>query len=192
MRVRRLLVPSGLLVALVGAGAAPAWAHAVFQQKTVPHDSHQELVLEVPAEKQGAQNSHIAVVLPDDFDVHSCTADEGWSCSVDNGRDPEHPDAPQVTFTRVHCPAEGGFKCAAEPAAAPGPLAPGTAVSLARVLHEPGEAGGSHDEGGGAPGQSFHFVVHTPAKAGDSMVNVDWSPATRRAGSNPTRSTTGY
>jgi hypothetical protein len=172
MRIRTALAPGGVLMALIGLAAAPASAHAVFQQKTVAHDVHTELVLNVPVEKQG-QNSHIAVVLPDDFDVHSCTADEGWSCTVNNAKDPEHPEAPQVVFTRVGCMAESAYRCsnAAEPAAE-GPVGRGLPVSFARPMHE----GGGDEPGGadaGPPGQSFRFLVHTPAKAGDYSVKVD-------------------
>jgi hypothetical protein len=174
MRLRMAVaVPGSVLIALVGVAAGPAWAHAVFQQKTVAHDVHTELVLNVPVEQHG-QNSHIAVVLPDDFDVHSCTADEGWSCSVNNDKDAEHPDKPQVTFTRVGCMAESSYRCsnAAQPAAAEGPVAHGVPVSFARPMHEGGgdEPGGAE---GGTPGQSFRFLVHTPAKAGDYTIKVD-------------------
>jgi hypothetical protein len=177
MRLRMAVaVPGCVLIALVGVTAGPAWAHAVFQQKTVAKDVHTELVLNVPVEQHG-QNSHIAVVLPDDFDVHSCTADEGWSCSVNNAKDPEHPEAPQVVFTRLGCTAESSYRCpnSAAPAAAEGPVAQGLPVSFARPLHE-GEGGGDMPggaEGGGTPGQSFRFLVHTPAKAGDYTIKVD-------------------
>jgi len=172
MRLRMAMVPGAVLIALVGAAAGPASAHAVFQKKTVAKDVHEELVLNVAVEKHG-QNSHIAVVLPGDFDVHSCTADEGWSCSVNNSKDPEHPNAPQVVFTRLGCTAESAYRCAntAEPTAAEGPIAHGVPVSFARPMHE-----GGGDEPGGAeatPGQSFRFLVHTPAKAGDYTVKVD-------------------
>jgi len=160
-------------VALAVAAAGPAWAHAEFQNATVPADSHQELVLNVPVERPGAENARIEITLPGNFDVHSCTADDGWSCRVDNDKDPEHPDLPQVTFTRNHCVAESSYRCKREAekpdAALPAVFAPARFVG---VLHEPGEGGGAgHDEGGG-PGQAFHFVVHTPAKAGDYMVKV--------------------
>jgi hypothetical protein len=174
MWLRKGMVASGALITLVSMTAGPAWAHATFQQKTVAHDVHTELVLNVPVEKHDARNSRIAVVLPEDFDVHSCTADEGWSCSVDNGKDPEHPDTPQVIFTRVGCTPESSFRCsnAAEPTAAEDPDGHGVPVSFARPMHE---GGGDEPRGaeGGSPGQSFRFLVHTPAKAGDYAVKVD-------------------
>jgi hypothetical protein len=160
-------------VALALAGAGPAWAHAEFQNPTVPADAHQELTLNVPVERPKAENSRIEITMPADFDVHSCTADEGWSCRVDNDQDPEHPNLPQVTFTRNHCMAETSYRCKmeAEKADATLPAAFGPAGFIG-VLHEPGEGGGGdHDEGGG-PGQSFHFMVHTPAKVGDYTVKV--------------------
>lgn len=161
-------------VALALAGAAPAWAHAEFQNATVPADSHQELTLNVPVERPAAENARIEITLPDAFDVHSCTADDGWSCQVDSDKDPEHPDLPQVTFTRNHCVAESSYRCKMEAekseAAVPAAFAPAGFIG---VLHQPGEGGGTadHDEGG-SPGQAFRFLVHTPAKAGDYTVKV--------------------
>jgi hypothetical protein len=71
--------------------------------------------------------------------------------------------------------AESSFRCKREEqkpeAAVPAASAPAGFVG---VLHEPGEGGGGeagHDEGG-SPGQSFRFVVHTPAKTGDYAVKV--------------------
>src|SRR5690348_1558344 len=58
-------------VALAVTGAGPAWAHAEFQNATVPADSHQELVLNVPVERPAAENARIEITLPDSFDVHS-------------------------------------------------------------------------------------------------------------------------
>jgi hypothetical protein len=162
------------VIAMCLAGAAPAWGHAVFQNQTVPPDTHQELTLNVPVERPAAQNSRIEITLPGAFDAHSCTANEGWSCTVDNDQDPEHPDLPQVTFTRVHCVAESSYRCGAEEskpdAAEPVAMYHGSAGFIG-VMHEPGEAGGGHEEGG-APGQAFQFIVHTPAKAGDYTVKV--------------------
>ena len=167
-----LMLTGSVVLALAGAG--PAWAHAEFENPTVPADAHQERVLNVPAERPSTENARIEITLPAEFEAHSCTADEGWSCRVDNDKDPEHPGLPQVSFTRNHCVAESTYKCRMEKAEAdtmvPAAFAPAGFVG---VLHEPGEAGGDadHDEGGG-PGQSFHFVVHTPAKAGDYQVKV--------------------
>jgi hypothetical protein len=176
MRQRRGLGAAVSVAALIMAGASPAWAHAVFQNKSVPADTHTELTLNVPVERPAEENSRIEITLPDDFDTHSCTADEGWSCTVDNDKDPEHPDQPQVTFTRVHCPAEGSYKCnmePAKPAAALSVAQPSTQAGFIGVFHEPGEAGGGDaGESGGAPGQTFRFLVHTPAKAGDYKVKV--------------------
>jgi hypothetical protein len=175
MRARTVLIAAASAGALALAAAAPAWAHAVFQNQTVPADTHTELTLNVPVERPAAENSRIEVTLPDDFDVHSCTADEGWSCTVDNDKDAEHPNLPQVTFTRVRCMAESSYKCkmeAEKPDATmlPAAFAPAGFIG---VMHEPGEGGGAadHDEGGG-PGQAFRFLVHTPAKAGDYKVKV--------------------
>jgi len=159
-------------VALALAAAGPAWAHAEFQNPTVPADSHQQLTLNVPVERPAAENARIEITLPDEFDAHSCTADEGWSCRVDNDKDPEHPGLPQVTFTRNHCVAESAYKCRMEEekpdAMLPAAFAP---AGFVRVLHEPGEGGGAADEGS-RPGQAFHLLVHTPAKAGDYTVKV--------------------
>jgi hypothetical protein len=171
MRAKNVFVVLGTAGALALAGAAPAWAHAVFQNQAVPADSHTELTLNVPVEKPAAENSRIEITLPDEFDAHSCTADEGWSCTVDNDKDPEHPGLPQVTFTRVHCVAESSYKCAMEPAKpdAAEPVAqPVTPARFSRIMH--GDEA-DHDEGGG-PGQAFRFLVHTPAKAGDYHVKV--------------------
>jgi len=173
MRARNVFIAAVSAGALALAGAAPAWAHAVFQNQSVPADTHTELTLNVPVERPAAENSRIEITLPDGFDTHSCTADEGWSCTVDNDKDPEHPDLPQVTFTRVHCPAEGSYKCNMEPAkpdAAVTVAQPVTPAGFAHVLH--GDEGGGHDEGGSAPGQTFRFLVHTPAKAGDYHIKV--------------------
>jgi hypothetical protein len=173
MKKRLGLMLTGSVV-LVLAGTGSAWAHAEFQNPTVPADSHQELVLNVPAERPKAENTRIEITLPDGFDVHSCTADEGWSCRVDNEKDPEHPGLPQVTFTRNHCMAETSYKCKMEAEKAdvmlPAAFAPAGFIG---VMHEPGEGGGDadHNEGDG-PGQTFHFVVHTPAKSGDYKVKV--------------------
>jgi Domain of unkown function (DUF1775) len=174
MRTRNVFIAAASVGALALAAAAPAWAHAVFQNQSVPADSHSELTLNVPVERPAAENSRIEITLPDDFDAHSCTADEGWSCTVDNDKDPEHPNLPQVTFTRLHCPAEGSYRCKMEPAkpdTATAAAQPSSPMGFVRVLHEEG-GGGGHDEGGGAPGQTFHFLVHTPAKAGDYHVKV--------------------
>jgi hypothetical protein len=174
MRAKNVFVVLGTAGALALAGAAPAWAHAVFQNQAVPADSHTELTLNVPVEKPAAENSRIEITLPDEFDAHSCTADEGWSCTVDNDKDVEHPNLPQVTFTRVHCPPEGSYKCKMEetkPNAAERVAMRPDVAGFVGVLHEPGESGGGGEEGGG-PGQSFRFMVHTPAKAGDYKIKV--------------------
>jgi Domain of unkown function (DUF1775) len=179
MRARNRFVVAASAGALALAGAAPAWAHAEFQNQSVPANTHTELTLNVPVERPASENSRIEITLPDDFDTHTCTADEGWSCTVDNDKDPEHPGLPQVTFTRVHCARESSYKCSmeepAKPDAAVGVAQPATAAGFAHVLHEAG--GGGHDEGGageggGAPGQTFRFLVHTPAKAGSYHVKV--------------------
>lgn len=162
---------AGSVVALMMASAAPAWAHAVFQQQSVPADTHTQLTLNVPVERTGAQNSRIEITLPDAFDAHSCTADEGWSCAVDNGKDAEHPGQAQVTFTRVHCMPESSYKCTPETEApdATLPVAFGArSAALPRVMH--GDDGDK--DGGGGPGQAFRFLVHTPTKAGDYQVTV--------------------
>lgn len=160
-------------VALALAGAGPAWAHAEFQNTTVPADTHMELTLNVPVERPAAENARIEIMLPDEFDTHTCTADEGWSCRVDNDKDPEHPGLPQVTFTRNHCVAESAYKCKMEEekpdATLPAAFAPAGFIG---VLHNPGEGGGGAADEGSGPGQTFHFLVHTPAKGGDYTIKV--------------------
>lgn len=161
-------------VALALAGAGPAWAHAEFQNQTVPPDTHLELTLNVPVERPSAENARIEITLPDEFDTHSCTADEGWSCRVDNDKDPEHPNLPQVTFTRNHCVAESAYRCKMEQEKPDALMLPAafSPMGFIGVMHNPGEGGGGEAEEGGGPGQAFHFLVHTPTKAGDYTIKV--------------------
>ncbi len=163
----------GLAVAVTQFGAGPAWAHATFHEKSLPPDSHQNVTLNVPVERPHTENSQVEVLLPDGFDAHSCTAEEGWSCGIDNdAKDRFGRQAAQVTFTRLHCIAESGWKCVHKrEAAAFGP----PSVSFSRVLvDEPGGMGpgAPGDERGVGEGQTFRYLVHTPSTAGDYPIKV--------------------
>jgi uncharacterized protein YcnI len=97
---------------------AAAWAHAEFTgDSSVPPDSDQALVLDVPEEKgPEVHNSKVTVEVPGGFTVSGCDEKPEWSCATSaagrktvvtwtrsSGSDPDT----HFSFA-VHTPKKGG------------------------------------------------------------------------------------
>ncbi len=77
---------SGISLALLLLGAAPAWGHAVFPTKVYPSDSDQRIVLDV-AHERGPDDFNVAVdvAMPAGWNATACEAAAPWQCRIDAG-----------------------------------------------------------------------------------------------------------
>jgi uncharacterized protein YcnI len=120
--MRRTILAGIAATVGVVALAAPAWGHATFRQPSVPPDSDQRLVINVPVERTGEHNVKIILEVRPEFKVLGCERKADWDCRVTapgnrpaslvtwnrergEGRDNEADD---FTFT-VHTPKAGRY-----------------------------------------------------------------------------------
>lgn len=93
---------AGLVAVAVGsiiaAFPATAWAHAVFlSSSSVPANSDQKLILNVPEEKgPSVHNTKVVFVVPSGFSVGGCDPKPQWACAVQ----PASGGRTTVTYTR--------------------------------------------------------------------------------------------
>lgn len=95
--MRRTVLAGIAATAGVVALAAPAWGHASFRQPSVPPDSDQRLVINVPVERDGQHNVKVVLEVRPDFKVLGCERKSDWACSV---TPPGNRSASLVTWTR--------------------------------------------------------------------------------------------
>jgi uncharacterized protein YcnI len=93
--MRRTLRPCLIVfVALVWLvlDAAPAWAHAEFEDDSVPANSDTELVIKVPVEEEGTSNVDVQVAMADGWQAIGCQAQPSWTCKIEvtDGRQTVH------------------------------------------------------------------------------------------------------
>ena len=98
-------------VAVVLAGAVPAWGHATLDQSSVPRSSEATLNLRAPVEpkEHGGEkpdlnqryNMKVSVEIPNGFAAIGCEAKPGWECKVNPkaGKTPHH-----VAYSRIGGP----------------------------------------------------------------------------------------
>lgn len=98
--MRRTILTGIAATAAVVVLAAPAWGHASFRQPSVPPDSDQRLVINVPVEREGQHNVKVILEVPPEFKVLGCDRKPGWGCTV---TPPGNRPASLVTWNR-----EGG------------------------------------------------------------------------------------
>lgn len=166
MHTRRIAVVVGTL-AVTGLAVGPAWAKPTFEGDSVAKGTKaKRLELEIPAGKQETVNTRIEIFLPAGFDPQECTATAGWSCSVAQ-RDPDNPRRPQVTFTRVGCAAESGWRCG-RPERASMFVPRRTSAGRPQISNDTNDKNKSDKEetteGEGI--DEFQFVVSVPTKPG--------------------------
>lgn len=95
--MRRTILSGVAAVAGVVALAAPAWGHATFRWPSVPPDSDQRLVINVPVERDGQHNVKVVLEVRPEFKVLGCDRKPDWECTV---TPPGNRPASLVTWTR--------------------------------------------------------------------------------------------
>ncbi|HLF40957.1 MAG TPA: DUF1775 domain-containing protein [Acidimicrobiia bacterium] len=96
-RRRGRFAVAALLAAGLAAVPTAAWAHAAFTSPgSVPADSDQTLVLDVPEERGDIRNAKVIVEVPAGFTVSGCEPKRDWDCAPS-------PSGSKtvVTFTRT-------------------------------------------------------------------------------------------
>lgn len=86
--MKKLLAAFGLSALVLGLTAAPAFAHAELDKKTIAAGTEADLVLTVPSEVDGVANSKVVVELPEGFKFRNCIASGNWACSFSQATDP--------------------------------------------------------------------------------------------------------
>src|SRR5688500_1451418 len=95
--MRRTILAAIAAVAGVVALAVPARGHATFRQPSVPPDSDQRLVINVPIERTGQHNVKVIVEVRPEFKVLGCDRKPDWGCAV---TPPGNRPSALVTWTR--------------------------------------------------------------------------------------------
>ena len=96
--MRRLILTGIAATAgVVALAAAPAWGHATFQPPSVPPDSDQHLVINVPVERDGQHNVKVIVEVRPEFKVLGCDRKPDWGCTV---TPPGNRPSSLMTWTR--------------------------------------------------------------------------------------------